>query len=161
MTTERDMTPKERKWMAAVFFFFGLFVLAMALGWIKTKPSADHAPLWVLISAGMVFNLGGVMILLVGKPGVDTLRNLVTWLFVLSLALPFNWIAFGEGERHFSSSVSVGGVSTHESADERTGRLVFGLFAGLMDFMLVWPIVRVLRGKPAFLPQQDSGQRSP
>jgi len=150
----REMTATERKWMAAVFLFFGMFVLAMAFGWVKTEPSRDHTPLWVIVSAGMMFNLGGVMILLVGREGVDSIRHLVMWLFVLSLAVPFNWVAFGEGERHFSSSVSGFGLSTAAASAESTGRLVFGGFALLMDFMVIWPVVRVLRGKSAFDTQQ-------
>lgn len=150
----REMTPTERKWMAAVFVFFGMFMLAMAFGWIKTEPSGEHTPPWVVVSAGMMFNLGGVLILLVDREGVDALRNLVMWLFVLSLALPFNWVAFGEGERHFSGSFSGFGLSIFSASTASTGRMVFGAFALLMDFMVLWPVIRLLRGKTAFGTQE-------
>ncbi len=150
MASHRELTPTQRLWMAAVFLFFGMFILAMAFGLVKTKPGSVHAPLWVLGSAGMVFNLGGVLVFLVGREGVDTLRNIVVWFFVLMLASPFNWIAFGAGERHFSSSVSGLGVSSINATGESTGRMVFGFFAILMDWILVWSLFRVLRGKTAF-----------
>jgi len=148
----REITPAGLRWMAAVFLFFGMLVLAMAFGWIKTKPSAVHAPLWVLVSAGMMFNLGSVMIFLMGRARVDSLRNAVSWLFVLALSLPFNWVAFGEGERHFSSSVRGFGVAATSSSGEWTGRLMFGFFALLMDAILAWALIRVLCGKTAFDP---------
>lgn len=150
MSSHRELTTTERKWMAAVFLFFGMFILAMAFGWIKTRPGSVHAPLWVLASAGMMFNLGGALIFLMGREDVDTLRNIVVWFFVLMLALPFNWIAFGEGERHFSSSVSGFGISSISAAGETGGRLAFGFFALVMDWILVWSLIRTLRGKTAF-----------
>lgn len=150
MASQRELTPPQRLWMAAVFLFFGMFMLAIAFGWVKTKPGSVHAPLWVLASAGMVFNLGSVLIFLVGREGVDTLRNIVVWFFVLMLALPFNWIAFGEGERHFSSTVSGFGFSSINAAGESSGRVVFGFFALVMDWILVWSLIRTLRGKTAF-----------
>lgn len=140
--------------MAAIFLCFGMFILAIAFGWIKARPGSVHAPLWVLASAGMVFNLGGVLIFLVGRAGVDALRNLVVWLFLLALTLPFNWIAFGTGERHFSGAVSGLGVSVVGAVSAWSGRLGFGFFAVLMDAVLVWAVVRVLRGNPAFEQQE-------
>ena len=146
----RPMTPAERKAMAALFLMFGLFMLAMAFGWVKTEPSRVHAPLWVLAACGMVFNLGSVLIFLVGREGVDTLRNLVAWLFFVAVAIPLNWIAFGSGERTFSGSISSSGFSLIRAVNEWGGRLGFGFAALLIDGFLLWWTVQVLRGKPAF-----------
>lgn len=156
MASRRELTPTERRWMAALFVAFGMFMLAMAFGIVKPRPGSVHAPLWVLASVGMVFNLGGVLVFLVGREGVDSLRNMVVWCFVLALAIPFNWIAFGEGERHFSGSVSGFGVSQINALGEATGRWVFGGFALLMDFILIASLIRYLRGKPAFDPQDGA-----
>ena len=150
MASSRELTPMQRNWMAALFLGFGLFVLAMAFGKVKTEPSSVHAPMWVLASAGMVFNLGGVMIFLVGREEVDALRNLVVWLFVLALAIPFNWIAFGAGSRQFSGSFSAGGLAVLGATAEWEGRLMFSFCSVLMDAVLIWAVVRMLRGKSAF-----------
>lgn len=145
----RQMSPRGRFFMALAFFFFGGFLLAMVFGWIHVDPSRIHAPLWVLGAAAMVFVLGGGMILLAESERYAWLRNLVVWLFVLCLALPFNWIAFGEGERAFSSSSSMMGVGSYGSASETEGRTVFGFFAVLMDLVVVlMPLGALKRRKP-------------
>jgi hypothetical protein len=73
------------------------------------------------------------------------LRNLVSWLLVVCLAIPFNWVAFGAGERHFSSSSSFLGVTSGGAPGETEGRIVFGLFAILMDLMVVLVPLRFLK----------------
>jgi hypothetical protein len=45
----------------------------------------------------------------------------------------FDWVAFGPGERRFSGSASVPGISLSGSTSELAGRVFFGLFAVLFD----------------------------
>jgi hypothetical protein len=142
---KKEMSPRIRVLMASAFLFFSGFLFAFVFGWIHAK--AD-APLWVIASVATFFALCGILILLMESTRLAWLRNLVSWLFLVTLALPFNWIAFGEGERHFSSSLSVGAVLVSNGASGETeGRIVFGIFAVLMDLMvLLLPLHLLKRG---------------
>lgn len=144
---ERDgkpMSARGRLFMALAFFAFGLFMFAFVFGWIKAQPSRAPTPDYVIAAAAMMFTLGGVMILLIENERLAGLRNLVSWLFVVCLAIPFNWVAFGEGERQFSSSSTFLGISSAGNPGETEGRIVFGLFAVLMDLMVLLLPLRAL-----------------
>jgi len=138
----KPMSPRARFFMALAFFFFGGFLFAFVFGWM---PSRREAPLWVISAAAMMFTLAGVLILLIENERLAWLRNLVSWLFLVCLAIPFNWIAFGEGERVFSSSSSMLGVASSGSASETEGRVIFGIFAALMDMLVVYAALRFLK----------------
>jgi len=131
------MSPRARFFMALAFFFFGGFLFSFVFGWIPKSPSPTPTPTWVLAAAASMFSLAGVLILLIENERLAWLRNLVSWLLVVCLAIPFNWVAFGEGERQFSSSSSFLGATSSGTAGEMEGRIVFGLFAILMDLMVV------------------------
>lgn len=142
----KPMTARGRLFMALVFFAFGLFMFAFVFGWIARQPSRTPTPDYVIAAAAMMFTLGGVMILLIESERLAWLRNAVSWLFVVCLAIPFNWVAFGEGERQFSSSSSFLGITSTGNPGETEGRIVFGLFAVLMDLMvLLIPLRALLR----------------
>ncbi len=151
-----DVSPLGRFFMALAMFGIGGFLLGIATGWITVDPSTIHAPLWVLGAAGMVFALAGVMILLAGNERLAWLNNIVVWLFVVCLAAPFNWVAFGEGERHFTRHSAVTGMASSGAASESEGRLVFGIIAVVIDLVVVLVPLRLLwkRGK------KDEAERS-
>jgi len=140
----KPMSPRARFVMALVFFFFGGFLFAFVFGWM---PAKRETPVYVIAAAASMFSLAGVMILLIESERLAWLRNLVTWLFVVSLAIPFNWIAFGAGERHFSGSTSFLGMTSNSAPGETEGRVVFGLFALLMDLIVLFFPLRLLKSK--------------
>jgi 4-amino-4-deoxy-L-arabinose transferase-like glycosyltransferase len=143
----RKMSPRARFFMALAFFFFGGFLFSFVFGWIPQSPSPTPTPNWVLAATAAMFSLAGVMILLIENERLAWLRNLVSWLLVVCLAIPFNWVAFGAGERHFSSSSSFLGVTSNGAPGETEGRIVFGLFAILMDLMVVLAPLRFLKNR--------------
>jgi hypothetical protein len=49
----------------------------------------------------------------------------------------FAWVAFGPGERHFSSSVSIPGLSTSAHSSASSGRIAFGIGAGFIGLFFV------------------------
>jgi hypothetical protein len=140
----KPMSPRARLFMALVFFFFGGFLFSFVFGWIPMSPSPTPTPVWVIAAAASMFSLAGVVILLIESERLVWLRNLASWLLVVCLAIPFNWVAFGAGERQFSSSSSFLGFTSSGTPGETEGRIVFGLFAVLMDLMVVLVPLRLL-----------------
>ncbi len=133
----RDVSPLGRFFIALGMFLIGGFLVGIATGWVQTDPSSIHAPLWVLGAAGMVFILAGLMILLAGNERLAWLNNIVIWLFVVCLAVPFNWVAFGAGERQFRGTSTVMGAASSGAASESEGRMIFGIIAVVIDLVVV------------------------
>jgi uncharacterized membrane protein len=153
---DKPMSPRARFFMALAFFFFGGFLFSFVFGWMPRSPSPSATPTWVLAAAAMMFSLAGVVILLIENERLAWLRNLVSWLLVVSLAIPFNWVAFGEGERKFSSSSSFLGITSSGTPGETEGRIVFGLFALMMDLIVVLVPLRFLKNRKSAQDGEDS-----
>ena len=66
-------------------------------------------------------------------PQIASLQVPLVALIVTALAVVFDWVAFGPGERRFSGSLGMPGMAVSGAAGELTGRLFFGLFAVLFD----------------------------
>ena len=88
-----------------------------------------------------MFVFGGALVLLPAK-----LQLPLAALMVTSLAAVFDWVAFGPGERHFTSSVGVGGGRVTWTGGELVGRAFFGVFAVLMDIAAIGLWLRLVRG---------------
>jgi hypothetical protein len=118
-------------------FLCGAAVLAMAIGALPVQPGTLQAPRWVAGVAGLVFMAGACIPLnaAFGLPG--WLNQLVGLTVSLGLALVFNWVAFFPGERHFSSTFSVPGVSISTGGGQLAGRIMFGLGALLADALVL------------------------
>jgi hypothetical protein len=120
--------------------------LAAAAGYLQVAPSRDPLPTWWFWAFGVFFAAAGAWLVLV---------RLSQWLAMpfglvatLTFVWIFNWIAFGPGPRHFSTSTSVGGVvSSRSRASEFEGRLVFGIAAALMDLALAYGVVTAVRAR--------------
>jgi hypothetical protein len=97
---------------------------------------------FLAIPAGLVFVFGGLLVLLPEK-----LRLPLAALMVTSLAVLFDWVAFGPGERHFTSSLGAGGARVTWTGGEVAGRAFFGVFAVLMDIAAIGLWLRLVRGR--------------
>ncbi len=151
---------------AASFACAGLFVLMTAFDLVEVDPASIHAPRWVLAAAGLMFIMGGFMIILRGTEdeGEKDLFHQWAEYFVIAVMLAafssvFLWVGFGSGERSFQTETSFGPVSTTGQGDELTGRCLFGTFGlatalGTLYYMISQPLVisglwtppRLLRG---------------
>ena len=98
----------------------------------------------VALPAGLAFVFAGVFMLLPER--LATLRLSLGALIVSSLALVFDWIAFGPGERQFTGSLGVGGAAVGSPVGETAGRVFFGLFALLFDIAAIGLWLRLIRG---------------
>lgn len=148
--------------MGGAFLLAGTMIFLIALNWIAVDPARIHAPRWVLGLIGGMFALSGLAILYFGianglgrGPGSAGERDpeafsVIGWLLGLvivgGMAVVAGWIAFGPGERAFSGSIGVGGVSVGGSGGSETvGRWFFGIGAVLTGAFGVWGLVYGLR----------------
>jgi len=83
---------------------------------------------------GLVFVFAGIMVSLPQGPG--KWRDLLAALLVTCMALIFDWVAFGPGERQFTGSVNGFGYVP----SELSGRVAFGIAAIIFDIfaILMW-----------------------
>jgi len=144
-----SMSPLTGMGFGGIFFLAGAFIVLIAADIIHVDPSSIHAPRWVLGAAGLVFMLAGTMVALQGAFGPNPEESLLyLWLilfigtaFMLIFSSVFIWVGFGPGERAFSSSVSIGFVSSSGKGSETTGRLIFG-GGGLIGLLITFFMAR-------------------
>ncbi|HET7364598.1 MAG TPA: hypothetical protein VFJ70_13610 [Burkholderiales bacterium] len=99
----------------------------------------------VALPAGLAFVFAGAFVLLPER--LATTRLALGVLMVTSLALVFDWVAFGPGERRFTGTVGAGGAAVSSPVGETAGRAFFGLFALLFDIAAIGLWLRLLRGR--------------
>ncbi len=121
----------------------GLYPLAIGLGFASPQSGSVLAPLWVVAVAGACFVFIGTAL---AVPQDDVrLRGLLLGLMVTALAIVFDWVAFGPGERQFSGGIAFAGSSMHAPSSEMSGRVAFGIAAVLLDAFAVFGWYRWLR----------------
>jgi len=146
--TTASIPPTIRWLIAAVLTFFGAIALAIGLGRIPLPPEQLRAPLWVVAACGVSFGALGLTVALEGAERFKLLRSSFGFVFLLSFATVFNWIAFGPGERHFSGQTTFGiggdAMPMPGGGSELTGRVVFGIVAVAANLMIVVPLARAI-----------------
>lgn len=134
-----------------IFMLAGAFIVMISLDVIEVSDENFNAPRWVVAFAGGFFIIAGMLPMLQGlkelsggePPWLRFANQLVTFIFLLLLAIPFNWVAFGSGEREFSSEGSIGPISIIAQGVSG-GRCVFGIAAMLLNILLIYILVQTL-----------------
>lgn len=131
----------------AAFFCVGagLFILAISAGIIHVDPSTVHAPYWIVGACGIVFVFGGLILLARHYSWARGVQTVLGPAIFILLATVLNWIAFGPGERQFSGTISLPFSAYSSRASELTGRIVFGIFAVILDVLIVYILIMALR----------------
>ena len=131
--------------MAAAFFASGLFLLAIALHWIRPDEASGSTPGWVVAAAALLFTSGGFVPLATVYSWPRRVTDLAALGMLVGLATVFNWVAFFPGSRQFSGGSAILGFSFGAGpAPESTGRIFFGAFAVLLDGLVVARFWRAL-----------------
>jgi len=116
--------------LGSLFAVPGLAMMASALYGV-----AHDAPFTADVLMGMsialMFVFAGISVGL--PPSYRKWRNVLAALVVTCLAVTFDWVAFGPGERHFTGSI--GGIGFIPG--ETMGRVMFGIFAVVIDICAV------------------------
>ena len=127
----------------------GLFIVLISINVISVADSSFSAPRWVAGCAGLSFLLAGAAVAL-ARPGAAlgtvAANPYLGGAAALVLVLILNWIAFGAGPRHFSGGIAIPFVSWSGPSSEWSGRAAFGIGAMIADLIVVWLLVRGVRG---------------
>ena len=124
-------------WLGLLCAAVGLYFVLVGFGLfpIPGGKANLHSPLWIVVCAGLAFLLGGVAVIIQffgrANPQGELPADAPAWMkaaqpligiaIATSLAMVGTWIAFGPGERQFSSNVPGVGAMV--------GRAAFGLGA--------------------------------
>lgn len=156
--------------MGVVFIAFSLMPILSGLRLVPVRPTAG-TPGWVAISAGLMFMFAGAILLsdaAAGGLGPDGQLLTTTppwirrfqWILGLAITVSFasiaTWVAFGSGERHFSSSISLPFVAVRGASSETTGRWVFGCAA-----VVLWCVIAAIMvsaARKAIVRHGDAGE---
>jgi hypothetical protein len=162
-----NLTPRGAVGFGILFMLCGTYPVLAGLGVLPGQLSPD-VPRWVVVAAGSMFILAGLAIIngyaVAGglqadgnlpdnAPPIVRVAQYVLGLAIVALMFAvFAWVAFGPGERHFSSSMSIPGLSTSGHSSGRSGRIAFGFATVLIGLFLVFGAVsgakRLRRGSP-------------
>jgi len=126
MTPDQTSAPP---WLAVLLLVAGGGIMAVGAGLFPAALAGANAPLWVILAAGACFALAGLAFFAqrwLPKALAGAISGLLVTLFA---AIPA-WIAFGEGPRQFSVSLSGLGLSLWWN-NASLGRIAFGIGAAL------------------------------
>lgn len=138
--------------MGIVFMLAGVFPVLAGLGMVPARTAPD-APPWIAVAAGGMFILAGLAIIngyaVAGASQADgslpdsapfavRLTQYLLGVAIVGLLFAvFAWVAFGPGERHFTSTMSLPGFSSSTHSSERSGRIAFGFGAVFIGLFFV------------------------
>jgi hypothetical protein len=159
MPTETKLSPKRAVVFGLVCIAASLVPILAGLGKIPIKPT-DGTPGWVGVCCGLAFLFAGFILFsdavdgVLGPDGqvldsapawVKSFQAVMGFAIVTSLASVTSWVAFGSGDRHFQSSISLPFVAYRTSSSDSVGRWVFGFMAVIMWCMIGGALIRGAR----------------
>jgi hypothetical protein len=159
MTSSSQLTPRGAAIFGLVFIASSAVPILGGFGVIPIHPTAG-TPMWVGVICGVAFFLAGMVLLsdaVAGGTGPDgqlldtaprwvrPFQQMVGLSIALILAVVASWIAFGSGERHFSSTIALPFVTVHPATGDKVGRWAFGFGAVLMWIVIATVVAGAAR----------------
>jgi hypothetical protein len=121
----------------------GALVLGAAVGIVPADPRGFNVPRWVIAAIGSGLGVFGLMIIIpAGAPAWA--KSGLAIIFLGLLALVLNYTAFFAPTRIFSSSTSIGPITTYSEGD-LGARLICGGIAVLLDAFILWTLIGQFR----------------
>ena len=138
----------------------GVVPVLSGLGLITVRPS-NGTPGWMAVCAGAVLMLAGAAVIngyvfgggptADGDLPADTPFGILLLQYVLGLSMVglmtaiSGWIAFGPGDRQFSTSIDMPFVSRQSHSSGLAGRIAFGIGAVLMAAFFIGLVFKAAR----------------
>jgi len=144
----KRLSPKSAIFWGTIIILLGLTVILLELGIIPVETSEIHTPGWVIICGGLLFVLGGVAIIngyVFSKNGVLNINPIQNFLGIAMVGLMMiitGWVAFGPGERNFTTNSS---LSQNGQISGGTGRIIFGIGFILLLIFFIYGIKNALK----------------
>jgi len=154
-----QLTPRRAVVLGLAFVVMSALPILGGLGVIDLKLTLG-TPRWVGVGAGVVFLLAGLTLIVDGASGaigtdgqlsndaprwVHVFQSLMGFGIVGTMGAIVSWIAFGPGERHFSTTISLPFGWWRPSNSETSGRWAFGIAAALIWCIIAGVIVVSIR----------------
>jgi len=115
----------------------GAVVLGAAVGILPADPRGFNVPRWVIAAIGSGLGVFGLMMIIMPFNTPDWARSGLAIIFLLLLGLVLNYTAFFAPRNIFSSSTSIGPLTTTRQGDPGA-QLVCGGIAVLVDAFILW-----------------------
>ncbi len=144
MAGSAELSPRGAVIAGLFFIAMGVFPILGALDIIHA-PLTPGTPVWVGIASGVLFILGGLVVMnsyAIGRKPISDAEGLaavgpyrafaqifLTTMICLTLAAITGWIAFGPGEREFSTTFTLPFYSGTGRSHGWGGRALFGIGA--------------------------------
>lgn len=159
MATRTRLTPRGAALAALACVACAVFPILGGLGVIPIRLE-NQTPGWVAVAAGSMFLLAaGALVVDALAGGIqangdlppDTpaalraAQSVCGFGIVVLFAVVTSWIAFGKGERHFSTTLALPFMWTTSRAGDTTGRWAFGAAAVLLWLIVAGVCVKTLR----------------
>ena len=159
MGTRTQLTPRGAVFLAVVCVACGAFPVLGGLGVIPIRLE-NQTPGWIAVAAGSTFLLAAGALLVdamaggIGpdgnlppgtSPRLRAAQNLCGFGIVVLFAAVASWIAFGKGERHFSTTLSLPFMWTTRASGDTSGRWAFGAMAVVLWIVVITVCANRLR----------------
>jgi hypothetical protein len=157
MASAQQLSPRAAILWGLVCMAVGCAPILIGLGVVPGELTPG-TPGWVGVAAGLTFVCAGAAVIVgyavaggVGPDGdlpagtpfaVRVTQNLLGFCIVGLMESITAWIAFGPGERHFSSTLTWAFGVKSAAASEREGRIVFG--AGAVAIGIIWVVLTIV-----------------
>jgi hypothetical protein len=119
----------------------GLCLAAIAASYVG-KPAGRFDPVVGLV-AGLAFAFTGAILVVPERQG--RMRAFFGALMITCIALLFDWIALGLGERHSTIGIANGNIGVRTHFWEVPGRVLLVSGAMLFNLMALWAWIRARR----------------